>query len=92
MGAGGIGNQLGLLLLERHPQSRDILETRFFGDVDGQGSRSRDRLLTEGPGALSEDERCDFARLMLSLEVRAPQTVKSIRAVATELVDPIDSD
>ena len=92
LGPGAFCNQLDLLLLERHPQGRDILETRFFGEVDGQGSRSRDRLLSAGPGALSEDERCDLARLMLSLEVRAPQTVESIRAEATELVDSIDGD
>ena len=85
-------NELDLLLLERHPEGRDILENKFFGEVDTQGARCCDRLLNEGPSALSEHERCNFARLMLSLEVRAPQTVDKIRSGATEAVDSIDRD
>ena len=69
-----------------------MLERKFFGGVDTQGARVRDRILEIGPQSLSEDERCNFARVMLSLEIRSPGFVESIRAETTKLVESIDSD
>ena len=84
--------ELDLLLLKRHPEGRDTLENRFFGGVDTRGARARDRILEAGPRALSEDERCDLVRLLFSLEVRSPDTIESIRAAVTQLVESMDGD
>ena len=84
--------ELDLLLLKRHPEGRDTLENKFFGGVDTRGARARDRILEAGPRALSEDERCDVVRLLFSLEVRSPDTIESIRAAVTQLVESMDGD
>ena len=82
-----------LLMLGRHEEGRDVLERKFFGDVDTKGARARDRLVAEGPWSLNHDERCDFARLLLSLEARRPAIVHRLRDDGPQqLVEPIDGD
>lgn len=72
--------QLDLLSLSAHRQGRDAIEKVFFGEIDTKGVIARDILLTHGPAKLTEDQRCDFARLLLSLEARRPVTVERLRA------------
>ena len=68
-----------LLSVERHEEGRDVLERKFFGAIDTRGAVVRDRLLADGPDSLDVDQRCDFARLLLSLEARRPATVDWLR-------------
>jgi phosphoglycolate phosphatase-like HAD superfamily hydrolase len=58
---------------------RDALEKVFFGDIDTKGAKARDRLLAGGPRNLNADQRCDFARLLLSLDARRRATVSDLR-------------
>jgi len=71
--------QLGLLSLRVHKLGRDALERSFFGEIDGRGAEARDLLLENGPAKLSADHRCDFVRLLLSLDVRRPVNVERVR-------------
>ena len=71
--------ELDLLLLEQHPEGRDILENKFFGGIDTQGALAREQLLEGGPRSLTEDQRRDIARLLLSLEVRWPERIEQVR-------------
>ena len=85
--------EIDLLTLERHVEGRDVLERKFFGTIDTDGAVARDRLLAEGPDALNVDQRCDFARLLLSLEARRPSTVDRLRSEGARfLADALDED
>ena len=84
--------QLDLLTLHAHHLGRDAIETVFFGEIDTKGATARDHLLASGPSGLSNDQRCDFARLLLSLEARRPINVKKIREQQRFLADSLDSD
>ena len=93
MGCKAFCYEIDLLTVNHHEQGRDVLERKFFGDVDTRGARVRDRLLTDNPQSLDLDERCDFARLLLSLEARRPAIVRRLRdSGARYLSDVIDGD
>ena len=72
--------QIDLLTLKFHSAGRDAIERIFFAEVDNKGANARDILLKSGPDSLTGDQRCDFARLLLSLDARRPDTVKKLRA------------
>lgn len=72
--------QIDLLSLKAHNLGRDAIERLFFGEIDTKGAAARGVLLTDGAPKLSEDQRCDFARLLLSLDARRPTFVKRLRA------------
>ena len=85
--------QIDLLSLKAHNLGRDAIERLFFGEIDTKGAAARDVLLTDGAPRLSEDQRCDFARLLLSLDARRPAIVKRLRAEGTSyLANELDSD
>jgi hypothetical protein len=85
--------QIDLLSLQAHNLGRDAIERVFFGEVDTKGAIARDALLQNGPAGLSVDQRCDFARLLLSLDIRRPRTIDSIRAKGrTHIAKELDTD
>ena len=71
--------QLDLLTLKRHQLGRDVIEKVFFGEIDTNGAIARDILLENGPNKLTGNQRCDFVRLLLSLEARRPVVVRRLR-------------
>src|SRR5689334_4834603 len=71
--------QLDLLLLNTHKLGRDAVERIFFGSIDTKGAIARDVIMYQGIAALTDDQRCDFARLLLSLAARHPATVAKLR-------------
>ena len=74
-------------------EGRDVLERKYFGHVDSSGAIVRDRLLSDGPQSLSSSDRCDFARLLLSLEARRPINVQHLRDYGKRhLMEAIDND
>lgn len=85
--------QLDLLTLKKHSLGLDAIERVFFGDIDTQGSIARDILLDSGAAALSNDQRSDFARLLLSLDARRPANVKRLRTKgAATIHDGLNND
>ena len=83
-GLDGFCFQLDLLTLKSHNLGRDAIERIFFGEVDTRGAIVRDILMESGPQTLTGEQRCDFARLLLSLEVRRPVIVEKLRNAGTE--------
>ena len=82
-----------LLSVKRHEAGRDVLEREFFSAIDTKGAVARDRLLVEGSASLDVDQRCDFARLLLSLEARRPVVVHRLREEGSRfLANSLDSD
>ena len=81
-----------LLMFAHHKEGTDVLERKFFGDVDTRGALARERLLTDGRRSLNHEERCDFARFLLSLEARRPPIVRRLRDGSWNLADAIDND
>ena len=92
-GTRGFCWQLDLLTLRSHSLGRDALEKVFFGDIDTKGAKARDRLLAGGPRNLNADQRCDFARLLLSLDARRRATVSDLRATGPrQIAESLDDD
>lgn len=83
---------LDLLSLRAHRLGRDVLERNFFGEIDAKGTIARDLILAHGPGALSLDQRVEFARLLLSLETRRPSVAQTIRGHEKPMREGLDSD
>ena len=65
--------------LKAHDLGRDAIERLFFGEIDTNGTAARDILLEHGPAGLTAGQRCDFARLLLSLDARRPFNVDKLR-------------
>ena len=79
LGPRGFCSEFDLLMLNGHDEGPDVLERGFFAEVDSDGCVARDLLLWEGSESLSNDQRCDFARLLLSLEPRRPEAARRLR-------------
>jgi Protein of unknown function (DUF4238) len=85
--------QLELLSLRAHKLGRDALERVFFGEIDRKGAEARDSLLENGPAKLSAEQRADFARLLLSLDVRRRVNVERVRIEGREyFVNGLNTD
>ena len=92
-GPKGFCCQIDLLTLRTHNLGRDALEKVFFGHIDTKGAEARDRILADGPYGLSGDEKCDFARLLLSLDARRPANVNTLRDVGRRrFAEALDGD
>ena len=91
-GVNGFCYKRDLLTLTEHNEGRDVLERKFFGEIDSTGADARDQLLDDGPESLDNGQRCDFARLLLSLEARRPATVQKLRDGGSYLAEAVDSD
>ena len=85
--------EIDLLTLEGQDEGSDAFERIFFGEIDSKGAIARHRLLKDGPEALDNDGRCDFARLLMSLEARRQTIVHQLRGEgAQSLAEAIDND
>jgi hypothetical protein len=72
---------------------KDALEKVFFGHIDTKGANARDRLLVGGSGSLNGEQRCDFARLLLSLDIRRPAIVSTLRVMGRQrIAESLDGD
>jgi hypothetical protein len=78
-GVGGFCFQIELLSFRHRSNQPSELETKFFQTIDNLGLKARDAMIANGPESLSGDQRCDFARLLLSLETRRPTNIKKLR-------------
>jgi hypothetical protein len=84
--------QLDLLSLQAHNLGRDVIERLFFGEIDTRGAVARNLLVDGQMDDLSVDQRCDFARLLLSLDIRRPRIVSEIRTKRDYLANELDTD
>ena len=79
LGVSAFCHQLDLLSLETSLVPSDALENQFFGRIDDLGAKAVAKLIDDGPTGLSAEERCDFGRLILSLDARRPVGVATIK-------------
>ncbi|QNT68360.1 hypothetical protein HQ394_02050 [Defluviicoccus vanus] len=81
------------LCLKAHNLGRDAIERLFFGEVDTKGAAIRDILVERGAEGLTGDQRCDFARLLLSLDARRPCNINKLRTdIAGSFETDLDAD
>ena len=84
--------EIDLLTLKHHNDGRDVIEKKFFGEIDNKGAEVRNILLENHPKFLNEEERCNFARLLQSLEMRRPKIVGQLRKEGPQCIaNSIDS-
>lgn len=85
--------QLDLLSLQEHNLGKDAIERLLFGEVDTRGAVARNLLVDGRMDDLSVDQRCDFARLLLSLDIRRPRVVTELRTKKRDyLANELDAD
>lgn len=82
-----------LFTLRGHPLGADALERVFFKEIDDAGADAHRRLLSEGVGSLSNEERRAFIRLMLSMDARRPGNVDRLVSEGTKhFTNGLDGD
>ena len=74
--------------------SQQAIETKLMQRVDTDAALVRTQLIEQGASGLSVSDRCDWARFLISLNLRQPQFVeKNIRAKGTaDLLQVLESD
>jgi len=61
-----------------HTQHSDEVEKRFFSSIDNQASLILPKLINHGVGALSSEERLDWALFINSLIERRPEKIRKL--------------
>lgn len=85
---GGMGYGQGLYSTEGlRPEHKQQVETLFMQPLDTEADRVHQRLLDGEVGALSDEQRCRWAGLIMSLWFRTPGEVAGIRAAVEALYD-----
>lgn len=93
LGTNGYCYQPDLMTVDEHPEGRDVLEAKFFEEIDNNGGQALLRILREGLSNLTEEQKRDFAFLLLSLEARRPEILEKLRSEgASFLREKLDSD
>lgn len=86
---GGMGYQRGLYSIDGFPpEHRQQVETLFMEPLDTAAADAHRLLLGGNVGALSDEQRCRWAGLVMSLGFRGPGEVGGIRAAVDALLDP----
>ncbi|MBB3019536.1 hypothetical protein FHR70_002601 [Microvirga lupini] len=91
-GLDGFCCQINLLSLSALHLERDAIERIFFGQIDTKGAIARNALIELGPSGINEEQRLDFARLIISLEARRPTNVDMLRMGARSFIDLLDDN
>lgn len=63
---------------------KQAVEKRFLMNVDNRAAVARDKLDSQGLKSLTNEEKVDWARFLMSLRIRQPETVQLLRNDATE--------
>jgi hypothetical protein len=91
-GIGSVCFQLDLLTLHGRNVAPDLIEIEQFGEIDSRGAVARDVLLARSVAALTNEQRRDFAKLVVSLVIRRPQFISEVRSKGAWVADQMDSD
>ena len=63
---------------------KQAIEKKFLMSVDHRGSVARSKLESQGLKSLSDEERVDWARFLMSLRIRQPEIVHQLQKEAKE--------
>lgn len=91
-GPGGFGFENFLLSIDSVNFPSDIIETHYFKTIDNNAAKIINKLLDFGPKVLTDSEKIDFAKLILSFGPRYPENVKFIRALGPSVFENEFSD
>ncbi|MEO1019868.1 MAG: DUF4238 domain-containing protein [Pseudomonadota bacterium] len=91
-GAKAFCHKMDLWTLKASRWKPDAIETRFFGAIDDKGAKVQAVLQTSGPDSLTSEQRSDFARLLLSLDIRRPSIVEKVRDRSKKYADGLNHD
>lgn len=70
-----------------------LLETVFLGTVDDKAGKIIDKIAKGDLQSLTNDEECDWARFLMSLEVRRPSVVGFLKGHASkDFIDALDTN
>ncbi len=72
------GFEKGLYTLEGETDAQ-IIETKFFSLVDNAAAPVLKRLILGGPAHLNNDQRNSWARFVMSLQLRGPESLAEIK-------------
>jgi hypothetical protein len=83
-----------LLTLDgEHQNGKDVIEKQFFREIDDKGAKVHAVLVNNGADQLTGEQRCEFAHLLLSLDMRRPENVTTLKEKgAKTLIEGLDSD
>ena len=82
-----------LYSLSKHPEGRQAIEQHFFGSVDDKAAKAFGRVRSGEISSLTNDERCDIARLLLSLDGRRPSIISKLKSEGSaQLKSGLDND
>ena len=80
-------------LANEPPEKSDHLETKFFGTIDDKAGKVIGKIAEGGLHSISNDEACDWARFLMSLEVRRPSVVEFLKRRASRtFINALDDD
>ena len=93
-GAKAFCHQVDLYKLESEPPEKShLLETEFFGTVDDNAGKVIRKIAKGDLESITNDEACDWARFLMSLEVRRPSVAKFLKKHASEeFIDALDDN
>lgn len=75
------------------PERQAALETDFFSPIDSKGAIAHRMLLDGRLNELTGDQRCDWARFMMSMTLRSPFSLGEVRRLADQTVrEKLDVD
>ena len=68
------------------PEQQDWLETQFLKPVDLRAAVARQLLLDGGLNRLTNEQRVDWARFMMSMQLRSPFSLNEVKLLADQLL------
>lgn len=68
------------------PDQQAALETEFFGPVDDRAAVAHQMLLADRLNDLTGDQRCEWARFMMSMTLRSPFSLGEVQRLADQTV------
>jgi hypothetical protein len=79
------GFEEGLYALDGAANAQ-MIETAFFSPIDNAAAPILGRLIARGPADLSGEQRILWARFVMSLQLRSPQSVAEVKTVADRII------
>lgn len=80
-------------LASEPPEKSYLLETKFLGTVDDKAGKIIGKIAKGDLRSLTNEEACDWARFLMSLEVRRPSVVKFLkRRASRDFINALDDD
>lgn len=84
--------KMDLLMLDKHPRGKDVLESAYMKIIDDRGARAVTKIMREGVSGLNLHDKIDVSRLLLSLDIRRPENINSLKQARDDLRQALNED